>query len=105
MRAVKDKDLPGDAIAIEIFEPSVEIPKTASEDRLLARTGEFSVGRSELDRRAIELERMAAVGEQVNPKRRSFQSLDHSYMAVYVDDLHDVSSQSELLMLKMSIVL
>ena len=75
---------------IEILETLVEIPKVSGLDGFLSGPRESSIGSSKLYCRAIELERMAAVVEQIDPKRRSFQPLGHSYMAIYVDNLHEL---------------
>jgi hypothetical protein len=85
---VKNQHLPVASIAIEIVEATVEIPEGPGENGLLPGARELSTGRCEFKSCLVELDSVAAVGEDVDPKRRSLKPFRYGYMAVYVDNLH-----------------
>jgi hypothetical protein len=85
---VKDQNLLGDAVTVEIFKALVEVPKAASENGFLARARKLSVECSKLDARAVELKRVAAIGKPIDPERSALKPLNDGDMAVDINNLH-----------------
>ena len=87
---MKDQNLLGDAVTVEIFKALVEVLKAPGENRFLAGARELTGRRGELDRRPIKFERMTTVAQQLDAKSGSRKPLNHRYVAVDIDNFHRI---------------